>query len=195
MNSTIYKSLCAIALSSAMAFSASAEIIHSDLYIAGDHLTTTDTETGLEFLKINQGYSDQYTLGPEWRVASSLEVHSFVDNLLFDVGGFSYTNDNSLSGDFDFFSKSILAGSYTQSSNLSVLYSIGITKDNALTGFVVYGGQMAYTYRNSPHSSSFGYQFWRVREAQDITNVPAPVALSSLALLVFGLTRRKKSMD
>jgi hypothetical protein len=205
------------ALASTMAFSASAEIINTDLNTAGDNLVITDTVTGLEFLNLNKTMgmtvsavkAQLNTTFLGWRLSTGEEASSMLSNLLEGYGGYidyfglGRPSYETLYG-VDSRSASALIGvsSWLQS------YGMAASGSNDIR---MYGFAYNETNKNTtmfsnygPHDESWsnpGYSTWLVRDASadivdensGVNDVSTPFALSSLALLGFGAIRRKRN--
>jgi hypothetical protein len=208
--------LCAALFTSMLSFGASAELIHSDWKAAGDGLTTIDTSTGLEFLKLNQTVNKSYNqvylqlssmyLG--WRPATKLEVGTYIDHI-FGLAHSSYDERNVYWGNGNISKQHDLLG-------------YKIISANTISYGVVYGGGTygslygAYTPNNATFRVFLGYEnqykddvadarigTYLVRDAvaskveniEEVADVSTPFALSSLALLGFGAIRRPKSTN
>lgn len=207
-------------LASALSLPAHAEVINTDWKSAGDNLVITDTATGLEFLKLSEtmGRSVDSVIAlldtsyTGWRISTGSEASSMLSNLLDDTlsyyGGFPDYIDGGESHyynmyDVDYSKTRPIVGS-TSANNY--FYSFGLalsgSNDIRMYGFNQHkDGHDGWVYSNMGpiQSSQTAYQYgvWLVRDAQNISespisNVPVPLMLSSLAMLGFGLSRRKQ---
>lgn len=87
--------LIAGALAGVMASgSASAEFIHSDVYVAGDSKAVLDTDTGLEWMKLSETkgttINSHMNRDDGWRLATQVEVAQYIYNL-FDMDESDFT--------------------------------------------------------------------------------------------------------
>jgi hypothetical protein len=195
--------------------SAFAEIVNSDLNIIGDGRTFTDTSTGLEFLDIKEtaGISNEQikseldTTYLGWTFASAEQVTTMLTNLLSSTLGYK------LDG-VDYGEKTQQSFKSPNSGIPAELLSIVGGVDNYAYGIVEEDLFNLYGYRadsETQYETYFGWHYsfytpsfthyvygtWMVRSydlpvtGSNIQDVSAPLALSSLALLCFGLFRRQ----
>jgi hypothetical protein len=205
------------ALASTMAFSASAEIINTDLNAAGDNLVITDTVTGLEFLNLNKTMgmtvsavkAQLNTTFLGWRLSTGEEASSMLSNLLEGYGGYipyvhgGKSSYGSLLGENTTDALQITGGNESNQS-----YGMAISESNNIRmyGFTYYpsNGNTGLYSNYGPHDESWsnpGFATWLVRDASadivdensGVNDVSTPFALSSLALLGFGAIRRKRN--
>jgi hypothetical protein len=207
--------LCAALLTSMLSFGASAELIHSDWKTAGDGLTTIDTSTGLEFLKltetegisVNQVKSELDSTYLGWHFATKVEAFQFMESAFpgLNLSGIENTPTNLLtfSGNFQdriaFYDVNALyekkSNSYGFIYNGSQAPTITGTDTNVLMNQLRIFSNHSQGYSND--SSGLYYSTWLVKDAGYTFNVSrdvnTPFALSGLALLCFGAIRRKRN--
>jgi hypothetical protein len=189
-----------------VAFTTSAEVINTDWLSPGDNLIISDTATKLEFLKISEtkGLSVSQvsalfgTTYLGWRLPTNDEVGSMLTNLLADAGGYSLVTAHYTMNIED---KPNTTGFNYYLDDTSQRYVFGLVKSEEsviMSGFRVGNTGEQITYNNHLESiyslnySHSNYGVWLIRDAVGAVNVPAPLALSGLALLGLGLIRRKK---
>lgn len=211
------KMAIAISLTSILSFSASAELFNTDWLKEGDNLVISDSESSLEFLKLTKtdGLSYQNVVSQlsttyrGWRVATVFEAVS----LIRSATGLTDWGVSSLKRAVDLEPHYLLGMTHMSGGTLAASYfSYGLTSEaandtnNKMVGIYTYDDARYSEQRNAndavhlyPGNSSYSTSeasaqrgTWLVRDTSNIENVSAPLAFSSLALLSFGLARRRK---
>jgi hypothetical protein len=213
MKHTLLKTLLTgTVLSTMLTFSASASVINTDWNNVNDRLVITDTDTGNDFLKltatsgmtINDVQAQLGTAFLGWRFATIDEVGDLLVNIYSPYG---YTDSSSnvatIHNNLYWTVDTLGLTSIVNFSNAKYRFSFGKIKDG---GSSFSAGVFSRDYFDSQQDGLTIYLnvadqvymgvaanegVWLIRG--DISDVPAPLAFSSLALLGFGLVRRKKS--
>ncbi len=206
------KTLAFISLTALFSATSYAEVINTDLIESGDNLVISDTDTGLNFLKLTETIGISVAQIQEelnstylgWRFATSDEVTLLLDNLFADslasVGGYdsladnSYFEDLSIAGISDIVGWKLYVG--TRKISYGLVYEGG--SSSSLYGF----------YSTSPTGSGFYndyseysidlakeyYGTWLVQDESYISDVNAPLAISSIFLFGLASVRRKREI-
>jgi hypothetical protein len=208
----ISKTLIMAGLSSLMAFPASAELITTDWLTPGDQLVLTDTDSGLEFLKLsvtaNVSISNMKNLFDNtysgWRLATVSDATDIFTKLLEPYGGFGSSATNTISGNllpaYDLIGFNVINGTMY---SLSIVESSNHTNSLQYTLFGLMGSENNHTainnrtswaYSDYVASNNYGVLVVRDTANEDVetSDVHAPVILSAFSLIGLGLIRRRK---
>lgn len=174
-----------LALSSVMAFSASAEIIDSDWLTEGDGLTFTDTSQDIQFLDLSETNNmsvvevksllDSTYSG--WAFATEEQVVTMLTNLLADTEVQYIESEGRTTADVVISSmESILDTVGGVENNAYIVYGFIDGSDVSMYGLYV-NDALSYTYYNytfAAYSDTYTSELtslWLVRDAQDILSL------------------------
>lgn len=215
---TAQKYTIAVGLALAFAIPVSADVINTDLKTLKDKLVISDTDTGLEFLKltetlnvsVNDVKSRLNTTYLGWRLANEAEVSSLLGNLLNStinsVGLYDEINGATSISNNDLYLQGDILG-FSDVSNYRRSY--GFVTNNIETHSSMYGfwyrelNNTASIYRDHSQYSNSSvityFSTWLVRDSVDASlnqnDVATPLSISGLATLFFLFSRRKSKQQ